>query len=205
LIVVKAWVGLSEAAKILGAHPATVRNWADQGDLPSQRTPGGHRRFRRVDLAQWLTRQGASSSTEAQLLVQSAMGRARQEIGGGHVAQAEWYQSLDPAARTSLSTHGRQLMEILQRYLTSPESSLDEVREIGLQYGALIRSHSLSLSQAISAFFTFDDFILDSVLQVAEVSRPGGSQREALRKVYTFTRTFILALVDAYQSVEDTR
>lgn len=35
------WVSLSEAAKILGVHPATVRNWADQGHLPSQRTPGG--------------------------------------------------------------------------------------------------------------------------------------------------------------------
>jgi excisionase family DNA binding protein len=203
--VAKAWVGLSEAAKILGAHPATVRNWADQGDLPSQRTPGGHRRFRRVDLAQWLTRQGASSSTEAQLLVQSAMGRARQEIGGGHVAQSEWYQSLDPTARTVMSTHGRRLMEVLQRYLTSPEGSLDEVREIGLQYGALLRSYSLSLSQAIGAFFTFDDFILDSVLQVGEVSRPGGNQRDALRKVYTFTRTFILALVDAYQPNEVSR
>src|SRR4051794_2998670 len=41
--VAKAWVGLSEAAKILGAHPATVRSWADRGELPSQRTPGGHR------------------------------------------------------------------------------------------------------------------------------------------------------------------
>src|SRR5574341_214034 len=47
------WVSLGEAAAILGIHPTTVRHWADSGDLPSQRTPGGHRRFRRYDLEQW--------------------------------------------------------------------------------------------------------------------------------------------------------
>jgi excisionase family DNA binding protein len=28
------WLSLSEIATELGVHPSTVRNWADQGDLP---------------------------------------------------------------------------------------------------------------------------------------------------------------------------
>ena len=44
------WVSLRQAAQMLGVHPATVRAWADKGELPSRRTPGGHRRFRRADL-----------------------------------------------------------------------------------------------------------------------------------------------------------
>lgn len=39
------WVSLRQAADMLGVHPATVRNWADKGDIMSRRTPGGHRRF----------------------------------------------------------------------------------------------------------------------------------------------------------------
>ena len=39
------WVSLRQAAELLGVHPATVRSWADKGELPSRRTPGGHRRF----------------------------------------------------------------------------------------------------------------------------------------------------------------
>ncbi len=194
-----AWVGLSEAAKILGAHPATVRSWADRGDLPSQRTPGGHRRFRRSDLIEWMARQGTSPSTEAQVLVQSAMGRARLEIGGGHMAQAGWYQRLDEEARAAMSLHGRRLMDALQRYLSSPDASLSEARTIALQYARTIRSQGLSLSQTVEGFFTFNDFVLDSMLQVVEIARHGTSLTDAMRKIYGFTQTVILALIEAYE------
>jgi excisionase family DNA binding protein len=41
---------LSEAAALLGVSPITLRRWADDGKVASQRTPGGQRRFRREDL-----------------------------------------------------------------------------------------------------------------------------------------------------------
>src|SRR2546426_9679846 len=44
------WLSLSEAAELLGMHPATVRLWADRNELPSRRTNGGHPRFRRTDI-----------------------------------------------------------------------------------------------------------------------------------------------------------
>ena len=44
------WYTLSETSKILGVHPATIRQWSDEGKLPVFRTPGGHRRFARVDI-----------------------------------------------------------------------------------------------------------------------------------------------------------
>ncbi len=195
------WVGLSEAARILGAHPATVRSWADRGDLPSQRTPGGHRRFRRSDLVEWMARQGSPSIVEAQLLVQSAMGRARVEIGGGHLAQITWYQSLDEQARAAMAAHGRQLMDAFQRFLSAPDGNLDEARSIGLQYGKIIRGYGLSLAQTVEGFFTFNDFLLDAMLQVTEISRSNAAQFEAMRKIYAFTRTIILALIEAFQEL----
>lgn len=36
-----------EVAKMLAVDPKTVSRWAAKGKLPSIRTPGGHRRFRR--------------------------------------------------------------------------------------------------------------------------------------------------------------
>ena len=195
-----AWVGLSEAAQILQVHPATVRSWADRGELPSQRTPGGHRRFKRSDLMQWLENQRSSSSTEAQLLVQSAMGRARIEIGGGHMAQASWYAHLDDQARATMGLLGRQMMESLESYLSSPDGTLDEARDVGIRYAQAIRGQGLSLMQATEGFFTFNDFVLDAMLRMAEVSRPGLSRGDAVRKIYAFTRTVMLALIEAYQN-----
>jgi excisionase family DNA binding protein len=36
-----------EVARMLGVDPKTLARWAKLGKIPSQRTLGGHRRFRR--------------------------------------------------------------------------------------------------------------------------------------------------------------
>lgn len=43
-------VGVSEAARISGFSADTIRRYADQGILPSTRTPKNHRRFRVADV-----------------------------------------------------------------------------------------------------------------------------------------------------------
>ncbi|MGB1778452.1 MAG: helix-turn-helix domain-containing protein [Longimicrobiales bacterium] len=35
----------SETANLLAVHPSTVKRWCNDGDLPSESTPGGHRRI----------------------------------------------------------------------------------------------------------------------------------------------------------------
>ncbi|MCS6870041.1 MAG: helix-turn-helix domain-containing protein [Anaerolineae bacterium] len=195
------WVSLSEAARLLGVHPATVRNWADQGYLPSQRTPGGHRRFRVADLESWRSAQQSSAALEAEVLVQSALGRVRLELSERHFAEAGWYRHLDAQARQALGVYGRQLMEVMQRYLSSPsEQALIEARQLGLKYGQTIRSQNLKLSEAIEGFFAFTDVILDAMMRVIEIGRPAAERADAVRKVYALTREIIFALVDAYEA-----
>jgi len=194
------WLSLAEAAKRLGVHPATVRAWADRGVLPSQRTPGGHRRFKPADLEAWQAGRSAGS-VEAQLLVQSAMGRFRLEIGERGLADAPWYQALDPVARDAMSAYGRQLMDILVQYLaTGDDALLKQAEVIGTRYAETIRAQNLKLSQAVQGFFIFHDLLLNAVIQWIEAGRMGGDQGGALRKVNTFTHTIIIALVAAYES-----
>src|SRR5215218_2685914 len=52
------WLTLGQAAKYLGVAQSTIRKWSDQGRVPAFYTPGGHRRYRRVDLEQFLERSG---------------------------------------------------------------------------------------------------------------------------------------------------
>ncbi|MCC7205826.1 MAG: helix-turn-helix domain-containing protein [Anaerolineae bacterium] len=196
-----AWVGLSEAAKILGVHPATVRNWADRGHVPSQRTPGGHRRFRVADLQQWIDSHRQGMSAEAQLLVQSAMGRARLEIGEGQFASAPWYPRFDQQARDAMALYGRRLMEALERYLsTGADNALTLAHEFGLKYGHLLREKGHRLSEAVQGFFTFNEFVVDATIQVIETGRTGADRGEAVRKVSHFTREVILGLAEAYDA-----
>jgi excisionase family DNA binding protein len=201
------WVSLSEAAKLLGVHPATVRAWADEGHLQSQRTPGGHRRFRLADLRQWLAKtQPVTNNAEAELMVQSAMGKTRLGIGDSSFAAQVWYQKLDRDARESMSLYGRQLMEVLQRYLVAPtESGLGEAYELGNKYGTTLRQHGLSLLQATEGFFAFQDFLLSAALQMMETGRSSGDKGEVIRKLSAFTRAIILALVACYEPPTNAR
>ena len=62
------WLTLGQAAKYLGVAQSTIRKWSDLGRVSAFYTPGGHRRYRRADLDQFLDRSGPGappSSTSA--------------------------------------------------------------------------------------------------------------------------------------------
>src|SRR5262245_21423299 len=47
-----------EAAKLCHVSPLSIINWVNAGKLPAFRTPGGHRRIRRDDLARFMRENG---------------------------------------------------------------------------------------------------------------------------------------------------
>ena len=63
------WLTLGQAAKYLGVAQSTIRKWSDQGRVPAFYTPGGHRRYRRSDLDQFLDRSGPGGGPQAGPLV----------------------------------------------------------------------------------------------------------------------------------------
>ncbi len=198
------WVSLGEAAQIIGVHPATIRNWAEQGELPFRRTPGGHRRFRRADLEQWLAARRATQPTEAQVIVQSALGRARLEISHSEeLSNLAWHERLSVEARDTMRQQGLRLMDALIDYLAETDANrgLQIAHDTGTTYGNLLKSQGLTLSQALQGYFYFVDFLLDAVLQLAETSaaRTTTIWGEMLRQVNQFTRETLLGMIDIYE------
>ncbi len=65
------WLTLGQAAKYLGVAQSTMRKWSDVGRVSAFYTPGGHRRYRRSDLDQFLERSGRGgvASTEGPLVL----------------------------------------------------------------------------------------------------------------------------------------
>ncbi len=198
------WVSLGEAAQIIGVHPATIRNWAEQGELPFRRTPGGHRRFRRADLEQWLASHRVMQPTEAQVVVQSALGRARLEIGDRQkLAHLAWYERLNQEGRDAMRAQGLRLMDLLIAYLADPldERGLANARAVGHTYGQLLKGQGLELSQAIEGYHYFVDFFQEAVFQLAETGgRPSGNWRDVLHQVNLFTRQILLGMIAVYEA-----
>jgi excisionase family DNA binding protein len=88
------WLTLGQAAKYLGVAQSTIRKWSDGGRLPAFYTPGGHRRFRRGDLDQFLgSSRGAGRTRPLVLIVDDDDGlrdflRSNLEIEGYVVREA---------------------------------------------------------------------------------------------------------------------
>ena len=88
------WLTLGQAARYLGVAQSTIRKWSDSGRLPAFYTPGGHRRFRRGDLDQFLgSSRGGPSARPLVLVVDDDDGlraflRSNLEIEGYAVREA---------------------------------------------------------------------------------------------------------------------
>ena len=198
------WVSLGKAAKILGVHPATVRNWADRGEVSCRRTPGGHRRFRRADLTQWTDSRHSSQPAEAQLIVQSALGHILTALEDGRLAEQEWYAKISHDAGKTLRLQVRRLMDALMHHLANSSSNhivSTKAVEVGRGYAEAVQAEGLTLAEAARGFALLRHFIIDSAIKLSETTSPRNPSEwgDLLRRVYTFTDAVLLAIIDLYQ------
>src|SRR3989442_10589077 len=153
------WLSLREAAELLGMHPATVRLWADRNELPSRRTNGGHRRFRRSDIEARLDQDAERKPhPAAQLLVQSVLGRVRFAFTDGTLNTLPWYQHFDDSAREGYRSLGRRVLELLLRALTDgsvPEELRSEAVQLGSEYGSITCDLHVAVAVGFRAFPSF--------------------------------------------------
>src|SRR3954467_11300701 len=63
------WLTLGQAAKYLGVAQSTIRKWSDLGRVRAFYTPGGHRRYRRRDLDEFLERSGPDAHVAGPLVL----------------------------------------------------------------------------------------------------------------------------------------
>lgn len=198
------WVSLRQAADMLGVHPATVRNWADKGDIMSRRTPGGHRRFRRADLLHYAETHGELQPLEVQVIIQNALGQTRLQVGGGTLVSEEWYAAMSESTRDLMRTQGRRALEALRQYIGAgaPDSHLSEAITLGKEYAQMLERDGLSLPQAIRGFLYFSDFVINAILTWTEIGTPRspGEWANLLRHVNAFINTMQLSIIEYYHA-----
>ena len=196
------WVSLRQAAEMLGVHPATVRNWADKGDLPSRRTPGGHRRFRKGDLLQYAETQGELQPLEVQVIIQNALGQTRMQVA--ELNNESWYNAISDATREHMRKEGRRVLEALRVYMAhgAPDALLAEAITMGKEYAQALSQDNLTLPQAVRGYLYFSDFVINSILTWSEVTPPRNASEWAnlLRQVNTFIHAMLLSIIEYYEA-----
>ena len=197
------WVSLRHAADILGVHPATVRNWADSGKLPFRRTAGKHRRFNVNDLNNYASAGGDLEPVELQVIMQSALGQTRMQVGSERLESAPWYAAMSDESKQYLREQGRSVLEAMRNFVAdgAPDEGLSSAIALGKDYARRLIADGLTLPQAIRGFYFFSDFVLNSILTWSELRQPSNSSEWStlLRQVNTFMHAMQLSIVEYYE------
>jgi len=203
------WVSLGEAAKLLGVHPTTVRNWADQGDLPFRRTPGRHRRFNRQVLRDWAAKnnvddKSSQGSHNAEQLVKYALGHTRYNISESGIQQEAWYAQMSDESIKKFRLFGRNILEALLLHLEDKYEEGEELaaaQKIGMEYAQLLKQEGMTLPQAVQGYVQFDDFLIESVIQMIapNMSSAPSEWSDLLRQIKAFTNELLVAITRYYE------
>lgn len=197
------WVSLRRAADILGVHPATVRNWADSGKLPFRRTAGKHRRFNVNDLSNYAQAGGDLEPIELQVIMQSALGHTRMQVGSERLESAPWYAAMSDESKHYLREQGRSVLEAMRAFVAdgAPDEGLSSAIALGKDYAARLIADGITLPQATRGFYFFSDFVLNSILTWSELRQPSNSSEWStlLRQVNTFMHAMQLSIVEYYE------
>ena len=202
------WLSLSDAAKLLGVHPSTVRLWSNNGMLPVHKTQGGHRRYKRGEILLW-AESNSKSRNEAPApegMMQEVVKNVRMQISEGRLQAESWYQKLDEDARVQYRMSARSLFQGMMTYVATNGKEADsESYAIGYEYASRARRYNLSYVDAAKAFLFFRDTLVESVIKVyTEANVPSKRATEMYTKMHTFTDEILISLLETYRKLENT-
>lgn len=204
------WLELSEAANYLGVHFTTLRRWADAGQVPCIRTPGGRRRFSRPELAAFLSglHQGETSLPHGALsgahggaaaLPPGAAGRL---VAHPSLAQEPWYGRLDDSQRAAFRTQGQGLMAVLMQYATRTnggEVFLEEGRRMATRYGEACARAGLSLMETLETFIHVRRGFMDPIYEAGTLAgAPDADTWRLYDRMNTFLDAMLVAMLEAF-------
>src|SRR5512139_243826 len=197
----KPWLSLNEAAKQLGVHPATLRRWADDGEIAAMVTPGGHRRFAVAEIDRFSEerqRQRVASGIEQQWADQVLDETRRFTAQHG----AAWLSTFDEKQREHKRVLGRQLLGITLKYILLKEGGedlLDGARAIGREHALDGLQAGLPLVEALRIILFFRDMMFRVALQLPEVAHVKAEVNALLlRRIGTLLATVELAVAETY-------
>ena len=197
------WLSLKGAADLLGVHPSTVRLWSDKGVLPTHRTSGGHRRYRRDDVLLW-AKTAREVRVEPEGIMRLAMRNVRLQIGEANLESESWYQKLNEDARKQYRESAHSLSQGLMAYLVSENKDDIEAHAIGYDYASRARRYGLSEVDATRALLFFRNALIESVMKVYREANilSGKAWEDILHKMHTFTDHILISLLETYHKLE---
>lgn len=172
----RTWLALGEASQLLGVDPDTLRRWADAGKVEAQRTPGGHRRFKRSSIEAMLPRPRARRTLLTALgeppdrVAAELRRRVRSDIAA--MDEQEWHTRLDERSLVWFREQGRRMAALLLGSLDTArragrEQMVSQAEALGREYGIESGRRGLSIGETTQAFLFFRARFMSEIATIA--------------------------------------
>jgi excisionase family DNA binding protein len=196
---------MGEASQALGVHITTLREWVDAGLIPSFRTPGGHRRFARFDLEEFLERRKSLSQERALTVAErNPLEGVRHELGASQIRQQHWYHHLSDEQRAHERERGQRMLGLLIQYASRRENAehfIEQGRALAQEYGIEFARTQMTTSEVVRAFLFIRRAILSATHKPQDLTAPNDAEGLRLyQRINDFMDDMMLATVQAYES-----
>ncbi|MBI4285588.1 MAG: helix-turn-helix domain-containing protein [Chloroflexi bacterium] len=199
----EALLSISEASQVLGVSETALRQWTDEGKLKAFVTPGGHRRYSRLELKRFMSTHQKTLGIKDLVLQLEDTVPLHRELDRTLSNAAPWYEKLDDEAKRHLADLGRRLMNLITRYVSEPskrEEIMLSAHEIGDDFGTTLCGLGLSLTDAVEAYIRHRDPIMQATTHLMRRREsPTGRVVEAIPLVSHVMDEVLVALVASHQ------
>ncbi len=154
------WLSMGGASALLGVSTATLRRWADEGEIMTFTTPGGHRRVARAAVNALLSASPPRSIGLTDAATPDRIRRAYRHSLRATASTAKFLEGVPSAAREPLRSNGRAITASILGYLeASTETARDAALAEGLiaaaAYGRIAGALGATMRETVAAFLRF--------------------------------------------------
>lgn len=194
---------INEASQMLGVSETALRQWTDEGKVKAFVTPGGHRRYSRVELKKFMSSHPRMLGIKDLVAELEETAQRHREIARASLEKKAWYNKLNRESQEHLAELGRRLLSLIIRYVTKPskrEETLQLAREVGHGHGDTLAKLGLPLTDSVEAFILHRDPIMNAAAHLMKKREAfTGRVVEAIPLVGHVLDEALVALVAAHQ------
>jgi excisionase family DNA binding protein len=200
-------ISISEASQLLGVSEAALRQWTDEGKIKAFITPGGHRRYSKVELKKFMGSHPRMLGIKDLVVEIEETTRQHREIARSSLKNTAWYGRLNEEAQGHLADLGRRLLDLIIKYITEPSHRVETIqliRDIGHDHGETLAKLELPLTDSVEAFLLHRNPIMNAATHLMRKREAfTGRVVEAIPLVAHVMDEALVALVAAHQQLRN--
>ena len=161
----EAFFNISEASRLLGVSETALRQWTDEGKIKAFVTPGGHRRYARAELKQFISTHPRMLGVKDLISEIEETVELHREIARKSLSSAPWYNKLSQESQDLFADLGRRLLSLIVKYIAEPskrEETINLARKIGQEMGEILAMHGLPLAESVETFLMHREPIVNA-------------------------------------------